>query len=403
MNFTSIALYCYLASFGLVLIFFLIDRKKKRKMKEQEKISILIPCYNDGESIALTIKSVYDSYPSESFQLIVVNDKSTDDSFQQLQVLEKQYGFTLIDNPQNLWKSETLNNTSELAIYEKILILDADVILQKKHVHDMLARMQTNSKVAAVSCPYTPYNKGFLSIMQDMEYVMLNLIQWSYNTFGAIALRGGCFMVKKSAFIEVGKFSAWVMTEDMDLAFKLNKAGYKVEQSFHRVSTFVPDTIKTWFKQKVRWNSWGAHCFVKYPEIWIKNPLHMIMIISFNLLVLSLLLQMVKSYDLFVIIFMQPNVRKAFRVVFNPRRRLNLIFVKSSFSLLSLPYVLPLLNISPFAKKWKNLWKILLIVPYSIVYVPMYSFAGITGLFKGFWDYRKLEKIWKSGKGIAWK
>ncbi|MDR2540350.1 MAG: glycosyltransferase [Candidatus Peribacteria bacterium] len=67
-----------------------------------EDISILIPCYNDGESIALTIKSVYDSYPSEHFQLIVINDKSTDDSLTQLQILQKQYGFTLIDNEKNL-------------------------------------------------------------------------------------------------------------------------------------------------------------------------------------------------------------------------------------------------------------------------------------------------------------
>ena len=63
------------------------------------------------------------------------------------------------------------------------------MIIQKKHLHDMLARMQANERVAAVSCPYVPHNKGFLPIMQNMEYVMLDLIQGSYNTFGAIALR----------------------------------------------------------------------------------------------------------------------------------------------------------------------------------------------------------------------
>jgi biofilm PGA synthesis N-glycosyltransferase PgaC len=143
--------------------------------------------------------------------------------------------------------------------------LDADVIIQKKHIHDMLARMQANDRIAAVSCPYVPYNKGFFPIMQDMEYVMLDLVQGSYNTFGAIAIRGGCFIVKKAAFEQVHKFSSRVMIEDMDLAFKLNKAGYKVEQSFHRVSTFVPDTLKTRYKQKIRWNSGGTHCMIKYP------------------------------------------------------------------------------------------------------------------------------------------
>jgi hypothetical protein len=63
------------------------------------------------------------------------------------------------------------------------------VLITEQHIHDMLARLQANSNVAAVSCPYVPHNKGFLPIMQNMEYVMLDLVQGSYNTFGAIALR----------------------------------------------------------------------------------------------------------------------------------------------------------------------------------------------------------------------
>jgi cellulose synthase/poly-beta-1,6-N-acetylglucosamine synthase-like glycosyltransferase len=271
--------------------------------------------------------------------------------------------------------------------------LDADVIIQKKHLHDMLARMQANPKVAAVSCAYVPHNTGFFPIMQDMEYVMLTLIQGSYNTFGAIALRGGCFIVKKSLFTQVGKFSPRVMTEDMDLAFKLNNVGYKVEQAFHRVSTFVPETLKTRYKQKIRRNSGGAHCFIKYPQIWLRNPLHLIMIMSFNILMVSMLFQAIQSYDLFVIIFTQEHIRQAFRIVFNLKRWLNLLFVKTSFSLLSLPYVLPLLNIFPFAKQRKNLWKILLIIPYSIIYIPMYTYVGIIGLATGIWNYKRLEKI----------
>jgi glycosyltransferase involved in cell wall biosynthesis len=89
-------------SFSLVLLFFFIDRKKRRRLKIEESISIIIPCYNDGESITLTIDSVYKAYPTEKFQLIVINDKSTDNSLEQLQKLQKKYRFTLIDNKKNL-------------------------------------------------------------------------------------------------------------------------------------------------------------------------------------------------------------------------------------------------------------------------------------------------------------
>ncbi|MDR0607439.1 MAG: hypothetical protein LBG52_03635 [Candidatus Peribacteria bacterium] len=107
----------------------------------------------------------------------------------------------------------------------------------------------------------------------------------------------------------------------------------------------------------------------------------------------SLIFQMIQSYDLFVIIFNQTDVWKAFRIVFSPNRWLNLVFVRSSFSLLSLPYVVPLLNIFPFTKKRKNLWKVFLIIPYSIIYTPLYTLVGIIGLLTGIWNYQTLEKI----------
>ena len=184
----------------------------------------------------------------------------------------------------------------------------------------------------------------------------------------------------------MGKFSLQAITEDIDLSFKLNKAKYKVEQSLYRIETFVPSSLKSRYKQKVRRNSGGTQCSLKYPLIWLRNPLHVLTIVSFNLLIMGLIIQAIKSYDLFVIIFMQDNAWKAFWIVFNLKRWLNLIFVKSSFSLLSIPYVIPLI------KSWKGIRKILLIIPYSIIYVPIYSFVGMVGFITGAVKYRGLEK-----------
>ena len=86
-------------------------------------------------------------------------------------------------------------------------------------------------KVVAVSCPYLPLNKGFRATMQAIEYVMMSFLQASYNIQGAIGIWGGCILVDKKPFLEVGQFSHQAIIEDMDLAFKLTKSGYKVEQA----------------------------------------------------------------------------------------------------------------------------------------------------------------------------
>lgn len=61
-------------------------------------------------------------------------------------------------------------------------------------------------------------------------------------------------LFRTSAVRQVGLFSLWALVEDMDMAFKLNEAGYRVEQSMHFVLSEVPATLKTWYRQKMRWN-----------------------------------------------------------------------------------------------------------------------------------------------------
>ena len=179
----------YLAVFTLILsfVFAYFDLKKKRPLKKKVPISVCIPCYNDGDSIEMTITSLFNSYPEELIELFVVNDKSTDDSLKKIQALQEQFNFTLIDNPENLGKTVSLNKISEYASHELIMFMDADVLVRAENIEDMLARIEKD-KVAGVSCPYKPFNHGFWPLMQAIEYNMLATIQGAYNIFSAMAM-----------------------------------------------------------------------------------------------------------------------------------------------------------------------------------------------------------------------
>ena len=257
------------------------DYFKKREKPELIPLSVFIPCYNDAESIEITIQSLYTSYPQELLEVFIINDKSTDSSLKLLQKLNKTYPFHLLNNEKNLGKSASLNQASLKASHETLLILDADMKICKKNLMEMLRRK--TGKVVAVSCPYLPLNKGFRPTMQAIEYVMMSLLQASYNTQGAIGIWGGCILVDKKPFLEVGQFSHQAIIEDMDLAFKLTKSGYKVEQTLIPIKTYVPDTFQSRRNQKIRRGSGGTQCFIKYWNVWIKNPLHIIFLSFFCL------------------------------------------------------------------------------------------------------------------------
>ena len=383
----------YLAIFTLWLsfLFAFFDRKKKRIVKKQLPISVCIPCYNDGDSIEMTINSLFASYPKELIELFVVNDKSKDDSLNKLISLQDKYDFTLINNKKNLGKSESLNQISGYATYPTLMFIDADVLLKPENINDMLARLQED-KVAWVSCPYKPHNKWFWSLMQEIEYNMLSTIQWAYNIFGAMAMRWGCIMVSKEAFEKAGKFSLQAITEDMDLAFKLNEIGYKVQQSFHKVETVVPGTWKELYKQKLRRNSGGTQCFIKHWRVWVKNPLHVIFVFSFNLSIVWFVRGIMQKGIILDVLLEKQNIAQSLIALFTFSDIWNSLVWKFAFTWISFPYVLPLI------KGWKSFWKFLYVLPFSIIYIPIYTYMGLIGLAKWLRIYRKLEygnKRWR--------
>lgn len=192
-------------------------------------------------------------------------------------------------------------------------------------------------------------------------------------------------MVDKKAFLEVGSFSYQAIIEDMDLAFKLNKAGYKVEQSLTPIETEVPEKLKPWWKQKLRRGSGGMQCFIKYWKIWIKNPLHILFLSYFCLMIGLSAFYFVKDWIVINTIIETSSSWTAIFFLLSPKWWITTLFTKLGFTLFSLPYVLPLI------KNWKESWKIIYIIPFSLVYIPLFSvvniIAGIIGIIK----YHSLE------------
>lgn len=371
----------------MIYIFAYIDYKKKRVIWSYPAISFIVPCYNDGESIRDTIESIYSSCKHLLIDVIVVDDKSTDNSLQVIHDLQKEYSFLLIENEHNMGKVQTLNNNMKHLQSDIYFVIDADVVINTNAIHDVLARFSADKKIGWVSCPYIPRNYGFRWWMQAIEYNMLTIIQWSYNIFSAISLRWGCLAVRKDAFNQVGQFSVHTITEDMDLAFKLNKHWRKVQQSFVSIHTVVPDTFKTWYKQKIRRNSWWTQTFLTYVSIWIKNPLHVAVLFLFNIFMF------ISAYQFFQTVTGIYSLRDilSFKIFMNivsilyGDTILRNMISKSWFMLLSLPYVIPLI------KRYQDRYKILLLFPFSLIYIPLYTIVWLIGAIVGIKRYRELK------------
>jgi len=397
LNIISILLLTLLILIFLTLSF--LDYRQKRVLRGRPKVSFLVPCYNDGDSVEDTIRSIYATYDKRRFELLVVNDRSTDDSLAVLRRLQKRYRFTLVSNTENVGKSASLNALSQRAKHDILFFVDADIILNRQAVEDVLARLQ-EKKVAAVGSQFLSENKGFLPVMQTAEYYMLTLIQGAHNRFSTMSLCGACFAVKKEAFEAVGRFSENAILEDLDLALKLREASHKVQQSFYHIKSYVPDTAKIWYRQKIRWSSGSTQNIIKHFRTWIRSPLTLIFLFLFSLLGIIAALSLIRQALLFenligtVELLSKTTVSlvtlKTTGIYYGAILLKNLL-TSIYFSAFSLPYIIPMV------RGWKELHKILLAIPFGLLYLPAYSIVSTIGMVIGIVQYRRLargERAW---------
>ena len=102
-------------------------------MMNQVKISIIMPVYNDGDTIEESLNSVMNQ-TLDDIEIICVNDGSTDNSLEILKNYQSKYGDMIkIFNQENMGSGIARNNAMKYAIGEYIAFLDSDDIFIDKN------------------------------------------------------------------------------------------------------------------------------------------------------------------------------------------------------------------------------------------------------------------------------
>jgi len=90
------------------------------------KLSILIPCYNEINTILEIIKKIENNYKDES-EIIIIDDFSTDGTREKLKELQSSKLYKIIFNDRNYGKGFSIRQGIKIATGEITLIQDADL------------------------------------------------------------------------------------------------------------------------------------------------------------------------------------------------------------------------------------------------------------------------------------
>lgn len=266
----------YFWMIGGLLHYFLLERGTARVqhplallgVKRYPKVSIIVPCYNEEANVREVISHLARMrYPN--FDIIAVNDGSSDRTGERLNELAAQYPQLLvIHQSSNQGKAIGLTTAAQVTDAEYLMCIDGDSILDVDAIAWMIRHLMENPTIGAVTGnPRIRTRSTLLGRMQVGEFSsIVGLIKRTQQIYGRLlTVSGVVVMFRKHALEEVGYWSNDMLTEDIDISWKLQVGGWIIRYEPRALSwILMPETFRGLYKQRLRWAKGGIQALIKY-------------------------------------------------------------------------------------------------------------------------------------------
>ncbi|MER5478603.1 glycosyltransferase [Streptomyces sp. NPDC002734] len=220
-------------------------------------VTVLVPAYNEEAVVADCVAAlrVLD-YPD--LEILILNDGSRDGTVAAARAAaEGDPRVTVVDDGVNRGKADRLNGGFHRARHDLVLCCDADTHLHPQAVKYLVARMLRSPRYAAVAgSPHVTNQAGLIPAMQVLEAAaLIRLMRRTHALAGRVGTVAGVLgLFRRHAVLSVGGYCPAMATEDIELTWRLLKAGYLTGYEPEAVIGMeVPHTLRSVWAQRRRW------------------------------------------------------------------------------------------------------------------------------------------------------
>ncbi|MBS4034912.1 MAG: glycosyltransferase [Ignavibacterium sp.] len=338
----------------------------------EEFVSIIVPFRNETESILHCYESLTEQdFPKDKYEIIFVNDFSTDDSLEKLNAnntFENVKVFSVPDSYSiNAHKKRAIRYGIENSVGDIIVTTDADCVHSTKWLKSLLSFFDNDTGFISGPVEFLDDNSVFNRI-QKSEFA--GLVITGAGLIGAekpTICNAANIAYRKKVYEEVGGFTYQMNLSSGDdelLMQKIHKdSKFKVRFALNRnaiVKTTANKNLTEFYQQRKRWASKG---------LFYNNKMLVVKLILIYLFYLSIPIQLILGLffsNVFLFATLISFVAKLLAEFLTLKKGVNLLFE-------------PALLRSFF---WAELFQI----PYIIL-------AGVSGLFGNYkWKNRKVYR-----------
>jgi peptidoglycan-N-acetylglucosamine deacetylase len=252
-------------------------------------VAVVVPAYNEEKVIVQTIASLLASDQPVPFEIIVVDDGSSDATYRVARETFAGNPRVRVYTKTNRGKPAALNFGVAQTQAEIVVALDADTVFTRETILK-LVRHFADPHVGAVAGNAKVGNRiNLLTRWQALEYITSqNMDRRAFDVLNCITVVPGAVGAWRRELVErTGGFTDLTLAEDADLTLAIRKLGYAIVYEDEAVAlTEVPDTVRGFIGQRYRWmygtmqaawkhrdvlfrSHYGALGFVALPNVMI--------------------------------------------------------------------------------------------------------------------------------------
>src|SRR3989338_3751918 len=245
-----------------LLITFLENRKKiivrkgSVKLSTYPAVTLAVPCWNEEKTVHKTIRSLLNlNYPKDKIKIFLIDDGSSDGTWN---IINKfaDYPNIKVFRKENGGKYTALNLGLAHVETEFFGGMDSDSVADPESLVRIMSYFEKDPSVMAVAPSLIVHSsKTLVQSAQKVEYLMAVYFKKMLGLLGAIHVTPGPLTIfRKRVFDDLGPYRHAHNTEDMEIAYRMQKNHYKIEQCNDAyVYTGIPGTVRKLFRQRLRW------------------------------------------------------------------------------------------------------------------------------------------------------
>jgi GT2 family glycosyltransferase len=211
-----------------------INAKEEYKKDEHIHISVIVLTYNRKNLLKICIDSlIKQKFPKKRYEIIIINDNSSDDTLKYLQEISKKYDLIkVITNKKNTGPGMGRNIGIKKSKYEIVAFIDDDCKADKNWLKNISKFFLYNNKENAITGKLLKYDNNTKSVAWEykLNQAVKNMYyhdNLSHKKYIDILATGNC-AIRKEIFKKVGYFWIRPYGEDRDMKYRMQKKGYKI-------------------------------------------------------------------------------------------------------------------------------------------------------------------------------